>query len=473
MVDLELAEGTLTAIHEMTATALLQAYRTGALTRREVVEAQLARIDAVNPGVNAVIDRFDERALAEAAAADRAPASERAGLALDGVPVVVSDWYAVEGSPQTLGVKAFAGVVSDADDAVVDRIRAAGAIILGKAAIPEMALRWNVVSELYGETRNPRDLGCSAGGSGGGVAAAVASGMAPIGFHADAGGSLRVPAGFCGIVALRPTPNAVIPLVAPSVLSMPLEGATALGPHARSVEDAWLAVQAVAGAHPSVPLTPPSRLPASFRSDERPPVAVMVDQAGALVDDDVRAEVRRTAEALAAAGHDVVEAAPPDAPRLAELWLRLLGTEVVHSFLPPVREQVGASAVQHMDELFTLGDVGNDVARFIAVMTELRTAQRALSEWMQDRPLILAPIAGMRRPPIDYDLWLSGEQTRELFDRMRNVVLVNSMGLPAVALANGVQIIGRPHHDEQAVQAADAAMAALGPVAVAEPGVPA
>jgi len=457
------------AIHEMTATELIGAYRSGALTRTEVVEAQLARIDEVNPIVNAVIARFDEEALAAARAADAAPAQERAALALDGVPVIVSDWYSVAGAPQTMGVVAFRDVVSPADDPVVERLRAAGAILLGKAPIPEMALRWNLLSELYGETRNPRDPSCSAGGSGGGVAAAVASGMAPIGFHADAGGSLRVPAAFCGIVALRPTPNAVIPLVAPSVLSMPLESLTSLGPHARTVDDAWLAVKAAAGAHPSVPLTPPSRLPDSFRSAERLRVAVMVDETGALVDDDVRAEVRRTAEALADAGYEVTEEAPPEARRLPELWLRMLGTEVVHSYLPPVREQTGAGAVQHMDELFSLGDVGNDVAAFIGTMTDVRAAQRSLSEWMQERPLILAPVAGMRRPPIDYDVWLSTDETRELFDRMRNVVLVNSMGLPAVALPNGVQLIGRPHHDEQAVQAADLALAAIGAADVATP----
>jgi amidase len=293
--------------------------------------------------------------------------------------------------------------------------------------------------------------------------------MAPIGFHADAGGSLRVPAAFCGIVALRPTPNAVIPLVAPATLSMPLEASTALGPHARTVDDAWLALKAVAGAHPSVPLTPPSRLPASFHSDERPRVAMMVDATGALVDDDVRAEVERTAAALADAGYEVTQEAPPGAARMAELWLSMLGTEVVHSYLPPVREQTGASAVQHMDELFTLGDVGNDVAAYIRTMTDVRDAQRELSEWMQERPLILAPVAGMRRPPLDYDVWLSSEETRTLFDRMRNVVLVNSMGLPAVALPNGVQLIGRPHHDEQAVQAAALALAATGAAEVATP----
>ncbi len=457
------------AIHEMTAAELVEAYRAGRLTRREVVQAQLARIDEVNPAVNAIIDRFDAAALEQADAADRAPAAERAALALDGVPVVVSDWYAVKGSPQTMGVRAFADNVSDEDDAVVDRLRRAGAIIIAKAAIPEMALRWNVVSELYGQTRNPRDLSCSAGGSGGGVAAAVASGMAPSGFHADAGGSLRVPAAFCGIVTLRPTPNAVIPLVAPSVLSMPLEGATALGPHARTLEDAWMAVKAVEGAHPSVPHTSPSRLPATFEGTGRPRVAVMIEQTGALVDADIRAEVERTAAILADAGYDVAEAAPPHARRLPELWLELLGTEVVHSFVPPVREVTGESALQHMDELFTLGDVGNDVARFIGKMTETRTAQRELSEWMQDWPLILAPVAGMSRPPVDYDFWLSTEGTRRLFDQMRNVVLVNSMGLPSVGLANGVQVIGRPHHDEEAVQAAHLAMASLGEVSVATP----
>lgn len=457
-------------IHELTAVALKDAYRTGSLTRLEVVEALLARIDACNPAINAIVHRLDDEARRTARDADAAADGDRAGLPLDGVPIVVSDWYAVAGAPQTLGVKALADVVSQADDPIVDRLRAAGAIILGKAPIPEMALRWNVVSELYGETRNPRDTACSAGGSGGGVAAAVAAGMAPIGFHADAGGSLRVPAAFCGVLTLRPTPNAVIPLVAPGVLSMPLEAATALGPHARTVDDAWLAVHAAAGAHPSVPLTPPSRLPSSYDSEERPNVALVVDATGAQVDEDVRAEVRRTADALARAGFGVEETAPPRARELPELWLRMLGTEVMHSYLPPIRDITGASAVQHMDELFSQGDVGNDVDAFIQTMKDVRIAQRELSEWMQEHPLILAPVAGMRRPPIDYDQWLSRDDTTTLFDRMRNVVLVNAMGLPAAGLPNGVQIIARPHHDEQAANAAGRAMEALGPVQVATPG---
>lgn len=457
------------AIHEMTAVALKEAYRAGTLTRLEVVEALLARIDAVNPAINAIVHRFDDEARQAARDADRAADGDRAGLTLDGVPVVVSDWYEVAGAPQTLGVKALADVVSAADDPIVDRLRAAGAIILGKAPIPEMALRWNVVSELYGETRNPRDTSCSAGGSGGGVAAAVAAGFAPIGFHADAGGSLRVPAAFCGVLALRPTPNAVIPLVAPGVLSMPLEASTALGPLARTVDDAWLAVRSAAGAHPSVPLTPPSRLPAAYASEERPRVAVVIDATGAQVDDDVRAETHRTADALAQAGFEVEEAAPPRARELPELWLRMLGTEVVHSYLPPIRDITGKSALQHMDELFSQGDVGNDVHHYIQTMKDVRVAQRELSEWMQDHPLIVAPVAGMRRPPIDYDLWLSRGDTTTLFDRMRNVVLVNALGLPAVGLPNGVQIIARPHHDEQAVNAAALAMRALGDIQVATP----
>ena len=192
----------------MTATEMLRLVGKGEITRRELVEAHLERIAEHNGAINAIVELRGEGALAEASKADR-DAANRAGLALDGVPICIKDHFDVAGMKHTEGVRALAQRVSTADELVVARLRAAGAIIVGKCNQPDFQIRWNTVSELYGATRNPRDLTRSAGGSSGGDAAAVASGMAALGLGADYGGSIRVPAAFCGIYGLRPSAGRV------------------------------------------------------------------------------------------------------------------------------------------------------------------------------------------------------------------------------------------------------------------------
>ena len=192
----------------MTATEMVHLVGKGEITRRELVEAHLERIAQHNGAINAIVETRSEAALAEATAADR-DAANRAGLALDGVPICIKDHFDVAGMKHTEGVRAMAQRVSTADELVVARLRAAGAIIVGKCNQPDFQIRWNTVNGLYGATRNPRDLKRSAGGSSGGDAAAVASGMAALGLGADYGGSIRVPAAFCGIYGLRPSAGRV------------------------------------------------------------------------------------------------------------------------------------------------------------------------------------------------------------------------------------------------------------------------
>jgi amidase len=164
------------------------------VSRREVLAAHLDRIEAVNPAVNAIVEVRDrDAALAEAEAADR-DHDARKGLLLDGVPVSIKDHFDVEGMTHTEGVRAFAERRSPGTALAVQRLVDAGAFVVGKANQPDFQIRWNTVNDLYGATRNPRDLALSAGGSSGGDAAAVAAGMAAIGLGADYGGSIRVPA---------------------------------------------------------------------------------------------------------------------------------------------------------------------------------------------------------------------------------------------------------------------------------------
>ena len=176
------------------------------MSSAEVVEAHLARIEAVNPKVNAVVRVLADEARAGAAEADR-ESPRRAGPLgpLHGVPCTVKENIDMAGLPTTQGVPALANAIAPADAPVVERMRAAGAIPIARTNLPDMGLRVHTDSSLHGLTRNPWNLGRTAAGSSGGEAAALATGMSPIGLGNDIGGSLRNPASACGIASIKPT----------------------------------------------------------------------------------------------------------------------------------------------------------------------------------------------------------------------------------------------------------------------------
>ena len=223
---------------------------------RELVQAHLDRIAAVNRVVNAVVELRVEAALAEAAAVDANPKG-RDALPLDGIPVNIKDHFDVEG---------YASHRRREDDGATRiaprRGRAAarcGSDHHRKCNQPDFQIRWNTVSDLYGATRNPRDLSLTSGGSSGGDAAAVAAGMVPLGLGADYDGSIRVPASFCGIYGSRPSAGRI-----PAVAALkPFDGPPTLdlmystGPFARSVENLQPAYRVLAGPDPRDPATVP------------------------------------------------------------------------------------------------------------------------------------------------------------------------------------------------------------------------
>ena len=150
------------------------------------------------------------------------------------------------------------------------------------------------------------------------------------------------------------------------------------------------------------------------------------------------------------------------------MWAELIGTELINTAMPVWREQMGDSGAQHIDAMFGLFEVGNDATRYIKAFIERRTMVRETSLWMEQHPLVLAPVAGMAAPKLDFDNYLDGPQTRDLFDHMRNVMWVNLLSLPSVALPNGIQIVARRFRDAEALDAAEAVERALGPVKIAE-----
>jgi amidase len=192
-------------IWQLSATELAHRIARRDLSSAEVVDAHLSRIDAVNPALNAVVRVLADEARAGAALADRQLAAGEKVGPLHGVPFTVKENIDMAGLPTTWGVPALAQAVAPADAPVVERMRAAGAIPIGRTNLPDMALRLHTVSSLHGLTRNPWHPGRTAGGSSGGEAAALASGMSPIGLGNDIGGSLRNPANACGIASIRPS----------------------------------------------------------------------------------------------------------------------------------------------------------------------------------------------------------------------------------------------------------------------------
>src|SRR4051794_38134299 len=253
-------------IWQLPATELAQRIARRQLSSVEVVDAHLARIDAVNPALNAVVRVLADEARAAAVKADQKLAAGETIGPLHGVPFTVKENIDMAGLPTTWGVPALAKAVVPVDAPVVERMRAAGAIPIARTNLPDMALRVHTDSSLHGLTRNPWHLGRTAGGSSGGEAAALASGMSPIGLGNDIGGSLRNPANACGIASIRPSAGRV-----PDAGFVPLEDALMAsqlmavnGPMARTVADVRAGLAALNGHHPrdpwsvDVPLSTPA-----------------------------------------------------------------------------------------------------------------------------------------------------------------------------------------------------------------------
>jgi amidase len=286
------------------------------LSSRELTEAQLARIEAVDPRLNAVVQLRAEQALAEAAAADEATARGGQLGPLHGVPMTVKDSFDVAGLPTTWGNPAFAGHRAAADATLVRRLRRAGAVILGKTNVAFMLGDFGqTANELYGVTGNPWDPGRTPGGSSGGAAAATAAGLSFLEYGSDLVGSIRIPASFCGVYGLKPSVG-VVPLTGfqppgPPAGPSEMRYLSAVGPLGRSADDLRTALAVTAG--PEGPaasawtwtLAPPRRTrPAGAR------VGVVLDHDQAPVSSEVAAVLSDTVDALARAGAKILEGWP-------------------------------------------------------------------------------------------------------------------------------------------------------------------
>jgi amidase len=230
------------------AKTLATAIRAKDVSALEVMEAHLRRIDEVNPKLNAVVQLAGDRAVSEAREADDALARGDSKGPLHGVPITLKDSHDTEGIISTGGTQGRASFVPEKDSTVAARMRAAGAILLGKTNTPELTLSFETDNLVYGVTNNPYDLSRTPGGSSGGAAAIIASGGSPLDLGSDTGGSIRVPSHFCGIAGIKPTTGRVPRTghIIPYNVGA-LDPTTQIGPMARFVEDLVLTLPIIAG----------------------------------------------------------------------------------------------------------------------------------------------------------------------------------------------------------------------------------
>lgn len=436
---------------------------------REVIEAHLARIAQVNPGLNAITVVLADGARAAADAADRAVATGAPLGPLHGVPITVKENVDLVGSATTQGLPALEHALPAIDAPVVERMRAAGAIPIARTNMPDLGLRVHTDSTLRGLTRNPWHPERTAGGSSGGEAAALATGMSPLGLGNDIGGSLRSPAHCCGIASLKPSTGRV-----PHATSLPPEdGVLAAqlmhveGPMARHVADLRVAFAVLAGPHPRDPFVVPAPLVGPPpRAGRR--VAVLDEPPGGETAPAVRDAVRAAADALSRAGYEVVAATPP-LDGVAETWGSWLVNELRPS-LPLFSSLMGPGARAFIGHVMDVVPA-RDVAGMIDVMVERRRLARAWAEFQETYPLLLSPVWTEQAFPHGRDI-ASVEAAADTLRLIRCVLPANLLGLPAAvvpaAVTNGlpigVQITGQAFREDLCLHAAEAIERALGTV---------
>lgn len=457
------------------AVELARMIREREVTSREVVSTHLDRIEAVNPQLNAIVRVLADEALSAADAADRALATGKVPGVLHGVPFTVKENIDLAGTPTTQGVPALAKAVATLDAPVVQRMRAAGGIPIGRTNLPDFGLRVHTDSALHGLTRNPWHPGRTTGGSSGGEAAALASGMSPIGLGNDIGGSLRNPANCCGIASIKPSVGAVpwatvIPPMSPMLAfqMMCVEGVMA-----RRVADVRTGFLAVAGAHPRDPIAIDARF-TDLAPGERLRVAVMAEPPGNGTHPGIAAAVRAAADTLARLGYDVVEATPPDYLSVVELWARLLNIDL-RLLQPELAQVMGADGLRFLEFGMTIFPK-SDRDQAALLHAQRHALAKAWKEWMAEYPVLLCPVWTQPAFAHGFDIG-SADQARAVLDMLRPVMPASFLGTPAVVvpagmadgLPVGVQVMGWRFSDLRCLAVAEQIESAQRPITPIDP----
>jgi len=444
------------------AATLANAIRDKTVSSREVVQAHLERIGAVNGAVNAITVVLGEEALAAADATDASVASRDAVGPLHGVPITVKENIDVIGSATTQGIVNLKNSIPEQDAPIVRHLKNAGAIVIGRTNMPDFGLRWHTDNDLHGATLNPWDSSRTPGGSSGGEAAAIATGMSPLGIGNDMGGSTRQPAINCGITGLRPSTGRVSRMMSAMFDDPPMfyeQVACVNGPMARHVSDLRLALEVMGQRDPADPIwTPANAPPVSTVGGMR--VGLVMDPSGDGISSAVAAALNMAAAILGKAGYEVDEVDPPLIEEADDTIQRLTETEIA-KYLDNILPMICGDAGKVLKAVIGDGKPGAEKYRdAIAMRHKISSRWNSL---MESFPLMLGPVSTMEAFSVGYDTGGYGAM-RRLIRSLRLTELCNLLGLPSIAvpvsveggLPQGVQIIGRRFDEDRCFEAAAA-----------------
>ena len=452
------------------AVQLASLVRSGELSARELLDAHLVQIERVNPQVNAIVTLTDELAMSQASAADESQARGEPLGPLHGLPVAHKDLVATAGIRTTWGSPIYADFVPSEDALIIERLKAAGVVQVGKTNVPEFGAGSQTFNPVFGACLNPYDTSRTCGGSSGGAAVALACGMVPIADGSDTGGSLRNPANFCNVVGFRNSPGRVP--VHPTELGwFPI---SVQGPMARTVEDTALMLSVLAGPDPRVPisLAEPGE---SFRGSlERDFSGVRVawsrDLGSFPVDDAVAGALEPQLEAFSTIGC-TLDHAHPDF-RDADFCFKTLRAWAFESKFSPLlekhRDKIKETIIWNAEA--GQQQSGPDIAR----AERLRTALfHRVREFMDDYEFLVLPVSQVAPFDVEtpYITEINGQSMEPYIDWMMSCYFITVTGLPALSLPLGftdeglpvgLQIVGRHQDDFGVLQLAYAIQQANG-----------
>ena len=448
--------------------------RSKKVSAKEAVAAALARLDAVNPKINAVVDHRSDDVLKEASRVDAAIARGEDAGPLAGVPVTVKVNIDQEGFATTNGLKLQAGAIAKSNSPVIDNLRKAGAVILGRTNCPAFSYRWFTTNLIHGDTKNPRDPGVTPGGSSGGAGAAVAAGIGHIAHGTDIAGSIRYPAYACGVHGLRPTVgriaafNAALPerTIGPQISAVS-------GPLARTIADLRIALAAMSGKDVRDPWWVPAPL-------EGPPVpkraALCLNPDGLDPVPEVKAAVADAGRRLARAGWTVEEISNTPPLREAADWqTKLWLGDGYEAQLEAAEKEGDPGALACLR-----GNRANvfpfDQAAFSKALTRRATLTREWLQFFESYAVLLMPVSGELPFPDNLDR-KDGASFARVWRAQLPQIAIPFMGLPGLTVSTGlvgkipvgVQVVSGRYREDLCLAAGEAIEAGGAPPSPIDP----
>lgn len=450
---------------------IVEGIRSKTLSPIEIVDAYLHRIASCEPKLNAFVHLDEHEARIQASVAQSSVLRGDPLGPLHGVPLTVKSCIDVAGWPAPAGSLLRKDYVPQQDAPLVSRLKAAGAILLGNTNTPEFLMAYETNNLLNGKTSNPWNLSCSAGGSSGGEAATIASGCSAGGVGSDGGGSIRVPAHFCGICGLKPTPGRI-----PSTGHFP-SGAGAfswigvVGPMARTIADVRLLFEVMAGPDPGDALSSPVPARRHSQADLRGlRVGIMESDALGAATPETRAAVTQAAKSLAANGFSVEPFRLTGLDRALDLWWFFFGTVIANLLQPGIaghEAQTSPMLLEYLSHGATPEPISLD--RFLKACADRDLLRAEILRQIRDVPILLSPVSANPAFHHGEGNYSPGTGYR---DTMRFSQWLNLTGFPGASvpvghsnegLPIGVQVIGRPFEDELVLSVAEEIETARGP----------